>query len=197
VPDPRLVLLALAICGLLVIGLSFAPWLNFEGTIAAADGSRTSFDLNGTDVSRLRDLESVGRQDIEEKDGWCSCRVDLGDGYFTALLGLGLLTVVGLNVLTGGNRPAALFAVTVSVGALGLTGWNAVADWGALTYSPDALLEEVEGSPTAWLWLLVAVEVAAAVLGTVLWVIVREADEDYDEYEDGEGPLPEGLNGWA
>ena len=193
------ILIALSVCALVLIALSFAPWISFESTIATEGGERSQIDISGTGISRLRDLETIEPSDIDDEVGWCSCRASFGDGWFVALLGIGLLGASGLALWRGPTNRGAVFGVVVALGAVGLTGWNAFGEWRGLAVTGSALtLEEVEGTPTVWLWLLLSAGMVAAVLGTVLWVIVPDDDEGYDEYEGGDDEQPaEGLSEWA
>lgn len=182
--------------------LSFAPWISFTSAVPALAGTPDAeIDVPGSRLSAFRDRELIGRSEVPSEDGWCSCRVGFGDGYFTALLGL----------MIGGGAVAAMFfghtarlpglAIIAGLTALALTGYNAFAEWRALAYTNISFLEEVKGSRTAWLYLLLGVEALAAVLGAVLWGILQQDADGYDE--DGpdelsgrDAPLPEGLDAW-
>ena len=99
----------IAICGLAVVVLSFWPWITFETSNPSFTDSGeiilppVSQSLSGLDISRSRDIESVEPAEAHHDEGWCSCEATIGDGYFTAALGLLLIASAGIGRL--GGRP--------------------------------------------------------------------------------------------
>jgi hypothetical protein len=191
-------LLAIAACGLLIAALSFAPWVAFESTIGGPDA--VSFDLSGTETSRLRDVETLERNTIQPEDGWCSCRVEIGDGYLTAAMGVLLVAAAGLALATGRDQLATAPGVVLAMIAFAGAGFNAAGEWHALIWTSESFTEEVGGSATVWLWLLAAVAAAGALAAGALWTLERAtaiAEDEYDVEDGDEEPFEERLNSWA
>ena len=175
----------LAVCGLLVIVLSFLPWVQFHsGTFEGDTGEKVTLTLSGTHTSRWRDLDRIGRNDAKEEDGWCSCYVSAGDGFLTAGLGAMLVAIAAFGWRTELDRPASIAGGIVSLGVLGLAGFDAIADWQAIIYTNLQRLEAVDGSvKPALIALIGAAAVAAVLSGFALgfaWLIdqVEETEED-------------------
>jgi len=119
----------IAFCGLAVVILSFLPWVTFETrTNSQLPGSpEVSADFSGLDISRSRDIENITEAEAPHAEGWCSCEVAAGDGYFTAALGLVLIASAGIARI--GGRPAlgGGAAVLAALAAVGVAGFDAVA----------------------------------------------------------------------
>ena len=191
----------LAVCGLLVILLSFLPWVQFHsGTFEGDTGEKVTLTLSGTHTSRWRDLDRIGRNDAKEEDRWCSCRVGLGDGYFTAALGAGLVAIGAFGWRTKLDRTASIAGGIVSLTALGVAGFDAIADWQAIIYTNLQRLEAVDGSIQPAVIALVAVAGLAAVLcGLALgfaWLI-DQADDEENEMTLDESSMNGGSESWA
>ncbi len=189
----------LAVCGLLMIGTSFLPWVRFESLAVPGDTAPlASVTLSGAHISRWRDLNSVGRNDVQTVNGWCSCDVSLGDGYLTAGLGLAVLVVALGGWLTGRDRAAAMAGIVASISALGLAGFDAIAKWSAYIWTTAQDLEVANGRIQLGLIGLVAACVFAALFSGAIWGVAtleRLADEEIMEREDEE--MTEEANGEA
>jgi hypothetical protein len=195
--DARTALLAaIGICGFLILLLSFAPWIHFEGTEPGVDVRSISFSIPGTQIGRV--VGSEGDGDIaDQTDNRCTCRGDIGDGYITALLGI-LITVSAFGAMWRlPIRGATLVAALGSLAALAVATYNAVTAWEATAaIDPESDLFIVTGDATAWLWLLVGVSAASAILCGFVWslsVSKESVSEDLPEEEH----VAEGANGWA
>jgi hypothetical protein len=199
----RLLVLA-GVSGAVMVLLAFAPWVEFKSIededTAAFDAPRTSMDLRGTETSRFRDTEVIEIDTIQSKDGWCSCRADFGDGYFVILAGL---IVVASAALAFATRRDTLFGALMAVAALGalaLSGFNALADWQAIAFTDFRQTEPLDGHATPLLWGLVLVSAIAALCGAILWGVgIGMAGDDEEDEEDleYEEEMPERLNAWA
>jgi hypothetical protein len=195
---------AIGVGGLLIVALSFLPWVRFT-SIPLDDSSLsqtpdTSVTISGAETSRLRDLEVIGLNTVKEEDGWCSCRVGFGDGYVTAAMGLVLVAAAGLAFLAGRERPAASVSAAGSLAALLIAGFNAIADWQALAWTELRHLEAVQGTVQPALIALVVAGAAGAVLAATAWTLAPPADEwEEDEWADFEGDdlVVEGGHAWA
>jgi hypothetical protein len=204
-----LLLAGIAVCGLLIVALSFLPWVRFTSVpleasnVIAIEGQipdDTSITISGAETSRLRDLEVIGLNTVKEEDGWCSCRVGFGDGFITAAMGLVLVAAAGLALLAGRDRPAAALSAGASLSAMILAGLNAIADWQALAWTQQRHLEAVDGTVQPALIALVAAGAAGAVLAAAAWTLAPPAEEwDEDEWADFEGEdfAAEGGPAWA
>ncbi len=125
----------IAICGLAVVVLSFLPWLTFENRIQSGFVPEVSTSFSGLDISRSRDIESLAQTEAPHDEGWCSCDVAIGDGYFTAALGLLLIASAGIARL--GGRPAlgGGAATLAGLAVVAIAGFDAVADWSAIIWT--------------------------------------------------------------
>ncbi len=190
----------LAICGLLMIGTSFLPWVRFHSLTFAGDTAPpVSVTFSGAHISRWRDLNSIGRNDVQTVNGWCSCDVGLGDGYLTAGLGLAVVVVALFGWLTRRDRAAAMAGIVASISALGLAGFDAIARWSAYIWTTAQDLEVANGRIQLGLIALVAACVFAAVLSGAIWsfatverlvdeaIMEREGDTTNDEENEGTG----------
>lgn len=190
----------LAVCGLLVIALSFLPWLEFRsGTFEGDTGEKVTLTLSGTHTSRWRDIESLGRDTAREEDGWCSCYVSAGDGYLTAALGVVLVAIAAFGWRSELDRPASIAGGIVSLAALGIAGFDAIADWQAIIYTNLQRLEAAEGSiQPALVALLGTAAVAAVLSGLALGFAWLYDDPEDDEEEMTEDEMSaEGTGQWA
>jgi hypothetical protein len=195
----------IAVCGVLVTMFSFAPWLRFHSisdALTTPGAAQASVRVRGTHISRLRDKESLARTDVQSVDGWCSCRVTIGDGYLTAVLGVLLIAAAAAAYVGGRDRPAAMVGVAASLGALGVAGFNGIASWQAYVWTDLQALEITDGTVQVWLSLLVAAAAASAVLSGLLWgagaeevheEILAEEEEEWDEEDGYEGPSGTGA----
>jgi hypothetical protein len=171
-----------ALCGVLITMLSFAPWVRFEsieGEGITPDAPKASVSVAGTHISRSRDEESLLANDVENVDGWCSCRVAAGDGYLTAGLGVLVAGFACAALVSRKDRLFAMAAVSASVAALGLAAYNGLAEWNAYVWTNLQNLEVTEGTVQPGLIALVVVAMAAAVLAGLLWG--AGAEEMHDE----------------
>jgi hypothetical protein len=192
----------LAVCGLLVIVLSFLPWVKFHsGTFEGDTGAKVTITLSGTHTSRWRDLDEIGRNDAIEEDGWCSCHVGAGDGYFTAGLGAVLVLIAAFGWRSELDRPASIAGGIVSLGVLGLSGFDAIAAWQAIIYTNLQRLEAADGSIQPALLAVVAASAVAAVLsGLALgfaWLYDQPDDEDEEMIIADENSTNGGSESWA
>ncbi len=189
----------IAICGLAVVVLSVLPWITFENRFERPDplpGVSASF--SGLDISRSRDIEDLTEAEARRDEGWCSCDAAIGDGYFTAALGLVLIASAGIARL--GGRPAlgGGAAALAGLAVLTLAGYNAIADWSAVVYE-GIFPVTTDGTVQPALYALIAVGAIAAIDGSAVWAISRApeptGEEAYD-YEEDEEPT-EGTEAWA
>lgn len=201
---------AIAVCGLLIIALSFLPWVRFHSealgreNILGVEGPApegVSIHLPGTETSRLRDLETIERSSVQEDDGWCSCRVSLGDGYLTAALGVLLIGGAALALFARLDRPGAAIGVVASLLALGVAGFNAIADWQALAWTEAAHLEAVQGTVQPALIVLMFTAALTAIASAVAWSLSAPLplEDEWDGTADDEGDFlaTEGIEAWA
>lgn len=194
----------LAICGLLMIGTSFLPWIRFHSLTFAGDTAPpVSVTFSGAHISRWRDLSSIGRNDVQTVNGWCSCDVSLGDGYLTAGLGLAVVVVALFGWLTGRDRAAAMAGIVASISALGLAGFDAIAKWSAYIWTTAQNLEVANGRIQVGLIALVAASVFAALISGAIWSLatverlVDEAIMEQDGQEMTDDEANEGTEQWA
>ncbi len=189
----------IAICGLAVVVLSVLPWVTFESRFERPDPlPEVSASFTGLDISRSRDIEDLEEADLPQNDGWCSCDVAIGDGYFTAALGLLIIASAGIARL--GGRPAlgGGAAALAGLAVVALAGYNAIADWSALVYG-GILPFITDGTVQPALYALIAVGAIAAIDGSALWAISHEpepTDEEAYDYDEDEEPT-EGTEAWA
>ncbi len=189
----------IAICGLAVVVLSVLPWVTFESRFERPDPlPEVSASFTGLDISRSRDIEDLEEADLPQNDGWCSCDVAIGDGYFTAALGLLIIASAGIARL--GERPAlgGSAAALAGLAVVALAGYNAIADWSALVYG-GILPFITDGTVQPALYALIAVGAIAAIDGSALWAISQEpepTDEEAYDYDEDEEPT-EGTEAWA
>jgi hypothetical protein len=183
----------LAVCGLLIALLSFLPWLHFNSLTIEGDTSpKASVSLSGTHTSRWRDLENIGRDDVQDVDGWCSCHVGAGDGYLTALLGLVIAVTAAGGWYLGQDRAAAMAGILASIGVLALAGFDAVSGWHAYIWTSAQQLEFTNGSLQPALILAVVAAALAAVASAFIWGLVWLDDRAYeDEMMDDDEPMYE------
>ncbi len=188
----------IAICGLAVVVLSFLPWVTFENRFELPDPLKgVSASFSGLDISRSRDVEILAQAEAPHDEGWCSCDVAIGDGYFTAALGLVLIASAGIARL--GGRPAlgGGAAALAGLAVVALAGYNAIADWNAIIWTSDPVV--TDGTIQVALYALIAVGAIAAIDGSALWAISREpepTDEEAYDYDEDEEPT-EGTEAWA
>src|SRR5258708_3508697 len=193
----------LAICGVLMIGASFLPWVRFHSLTFAGDTAPpVSVTFSGAYISRWRDLNSVGRNDVQSVNGWCSCEVSLGDGYLTAGLGLAVVIVALGGCLTRRDRAAAMAGIVASISALGLAGFDAIAKWSAYIWTTAQDLEVANGRIQLGLIVLVVACVFAALFSGAIWsfaTVERLVDEEIMEREDEDmsEETNEGTESWA
>jgi hypothetical protein len=182
---------AVIACGLLMIPLSFLPWLRFTSVEVEGDTRPSdSFTFSGEGISRWHDRDTLGPNDPQREVGWCSCEVGLGDGYLTAALGIVLVVVAGLGWYDWRDRAAGIAGVIAALLAFGLTGFDAIADWKAIIWTSNGSLEAAEGDVRPALYGLIAVSALAAVVSAVLWGLgwLSEYAAEEDEMMDDEMP---------
>jgi hypothetical protein len=194
----RLVLLFIAALGLLIIALSFAPWVKFEGTVPGADVAVVSISISGTEIGRVVGDDYNQPADVaDQHTNPCSCRGDKGDGHITAVLGI----VVTIGALVGLAMPrlvrgATLTVAVSSLAALVVAGWNAMTTWSAVgARDLESTFVELSGQVTPALWALTTVAAATAILCGVVWALTATPAPEEKILE--EEVIPEGLNGWA
>jgi len=187
----------IAICGLAVVVLSFLPWLTFETRIQNGFVPEVNTSFSGLDISRARDVESIAQAETPRDDGWCSCNVAIGDGYFTATLGLVLIASAGIARI--GGRPAlgGAAAALAGLAIVAIAGFDGIADWSAIVHM-DNIPVTTDGSVRLALYALIAVGAIAAIDGTAAWTMSRapEPDEEAYDYDEDEEPM-EGTEAWA
>ena len=189
----------IAICGLAIVVLSVLPWITFENRFERPDplpGVSASF--SGLDISRSRDIEDLEGADLPQNDGWCSCDVAIGDGYFTAALGLLMIASAGIARLGGKPALGGGAAALAGLAVVALAGYNAIADWSALVYG-GIFPFVTDGTVQPALYALIAVGAIAAIDGSALWAISHApepTDEEAYDYEGDEEPT-EGTEAWA
>ncbi len=187
----------IAICGLAVVVLSVLPWVTFEnhdseGTIFPSIPV-VSASFSGLDISRSRDIEDLAEAEAPHEEGWCSCDVTIGDGYFTAALGL--LMIASAGIARAGGRPALGGGASALAGlaVVALAGYNAIADWNAIIWTSDPVV--TDGTIQIALYALIAVGAIAAIDGSALWAISHAPEPTDEEAYDDEGDEepPEGT----
>ncbi len=189
----------IAICGLAVVVLSVLPWITFENRFERPDplpGVSASF--SGLDISRSRDIEDLEEADLPQNDGWCSCDVAIGDGYFTAALGLLIIASAGIARLGGKPALGGGAAALAGLAVVALAGYNAIADWSALVYG-GIFPFTTDGTVQPALYALIAVGAIAAIDGSAVWAISHApepTDEEAYDYEEDEDTT-EGTEAWA
>jgi len=180
-----------------MIALSFLSWVDFEGA-DLVDGGTFSFGVAGTELSRLRGPDYYQPADIaDQQTDVCTCRADVGDGYLTAALGavVTIAAIAGL-VLPGRRRLAAIFAIGASLGAFIVAGYNAAGEWQAIgAAAQDDPFVEMTGTVSPALYALAGIAAISSVLGAVLWIQARVA-EDEELLEEDEDPIEEGLESY-
>ena len=189
----------IAICGLAVVVLSVLPWITFENRFERPDpllGVSASF--SGLDISRSRDVEDLAEAAGPHDDGWCSCDAAIGDGYFTAALGLVLIASAGIARI--GGRPAlgGGAAALAGLAIVALAGYNAIADGSAVVYAGNFPVA-TDGTVQPALYALIAVGAIAAIDGSAVWAISRApepTDEEAYDYDEDDEPT-EGTEAWA
>ena len=198
----RRLLLAIGGAAVLIIALSFLPWVRFDAPLITGGplgDDSFAFNVPGTNLSRLRGADYFNPSQIaaDERD-ICSCRADFGDGYLTAALGAIVLLAAAAGLL--GLLRAQLTAVATlaaSLGALFLAGYSAVTKWVAAG-APigDYPLTLMDGDVQPALYALTVIAALCAMLAAALWVIARELDAEYeDQILEEEAPMPEAANG--
>jgi hypothetical protein len=180
-------LAAMVLCGLLIVLLSLAPWVTFrsidaEGVTPTAPKAEVT--INGTSLSRWRDDENLLRNDPENVDGWCSCRVALGDGYLTLALGMVLIAAAAAAFVRGVDRPMAMVGVAASLGTFVVAGYDGLGEWNAYVWTPLQNLEVTSGEVQPGLWALIGVSMFGAVASGLLWG--AGAEEVHEEMLAGE-----------
>ncbi len=197
-------IVGIAICGLAVVVLSFLPWVTFENRRPLPDVPTVSASFSGLDISRSRDIESIFDADAPHPEGWCSCDVAIGDGFFTAALGLLLVASAGVARFAGRYALGGAAAAAGAILVVALAGYNAVADWSAIVHSANFPVT-TDGTVQPALYALIAVGAIAAIDGSAVWTMSRgrayEDEEEYDYGEEDEGgddeePM-EGNEKWA
>lgn len=187
----------IALSGLVITLLSFVPWVEFrslegEDVTPGVPGLRVS--VPGTSLSAWRDEDRLVGTAVKEEEGWCSCRMVVGDGWITAGLGLAMLAAAAGAWLSGRIGTAATCSLVASLTAVGLAGFNAFAKWNAYLWSSLQNLEAAEGEVQLWLFALVAATVIGALLSSLLLTealleqrddeTLEDDDYDYAEEED-------------
>lgn len=185
---------AMALLGLLITMLSFAPWVEFRSVDAEGvtpTAPKAEVTVNGTSLSRWRDEENLLGQDVKEVDGWCSCHVAMGDGYLTAFLGAVIVIAAAGAFILGADRPMAMGGVVASLTTFVVAGYNGLGEWNAYVWTSLQNLEVTEGVIQPGLYILIAASIGAAVVSGLLWGAgaeeaheeMMEDDEDEDEYD--------------
>jgi hypothetical protein len=199
---PRAVAVILAILvfiGLLIIALSFAPWVRFEDKGAGSAAQEFSTTVDGTEIGRLVGDDYEQPADVADQlTNPCSCRSDAGDGYVTAFLGAMIVAGAALGLVWKTLvRAGTLLATVASLGVLIVAGYNAMTKWQAVG-APDlkSTFVQLSGDVTPWLYALTALAAVSAVLCGVVWTLILSMREEEDDMLEEE-PLTEGLNGWA
>jgi hypothetical protein len=189
---------AMALLGLLITLVSFAPWVEFRSVDAEGvtpTAPKAEVTVSGTSLSRWRDEENLLGHDVQEVDGWCSCHVAAGDGYLTALLGIVIVIAAAGAFVLGADRPMAMGGVAASLATFVVAGYNALGEWNAYVWTRLQNLEVTEGVIQPALYILVAASIAAAVASGLLWGAgAEEAHEQIQEdEEDDSDDVPTGL----
>ncbi len=187
----------IAICGLAVVVLSVLPWVTFENRLQSEFVPEVNTSFSGLDISRSRDIEDRALAEAPHAEGWCSCDVTIGDGFFTAALGLLVIASAGIARL--GSRPAlgGGAAALAALAVVALAGFDAVADWNAIVWTTQPVV--TDGTVQPALFALIAVGAIAAIDGSALWTMSRGTaydDEEAYDYDEDEEPM-EGTEAWA
>ena len=137
-----------------------------------------SFSLDGTESAACAAGTTPSPPTSSAGDDRCTCRVDFGDGYITAGLGLVLLAVAGAGTRSYAAVSRRLVAIAHDRRLRCLRSWSRATTRSA-TGSASALptIEDIfvnlDGTVQPGLWALVAASVTAAVLGAVIWSLDR------------------------
>ncbi len=194
----------IAICGLAVVVLSVLPWITFETSSPSFTDSgevitrSVSQSFSGLDISRSRDIESIEQAEAHHDEGWCSCEATIGDGYFTAALGLLIIASAGIARIGGRPTLGGGVATLAGIAIVAIAGYNAIADWSAIVVT-NGVGEVADGTIQPALYALIAVGAIAAIAGSAVWTISRApepTDEEAYDYEEDEDPT-EGTEAWA
>lgn len=195
---------AMALLGVLIALLSLAPWVEFRSVDAEGvtpEAPKAEVSVSGYEISRWRDEENLLRNDVESVDGWCSCRVAVGDGYLTAALGMVLILAAAIAFLVGVDRPMAMGGVVASLAAFAVAGYNGLGEWNAYVWTPLQQLEVTKGTIQPALWALMAASIVAAIVSGLLWGAGAEEvhEEMLEEEDDTPGQAYSMLGGaqWA
>jgi hypothetical protein len=191
----------IALCGVLITMLSFAPWVRFHSIsdeLTTPGAPEASIKVAGTELSRWRNKDSLGRNDVQNVDGWCSCDVSVGDGYLTAFLGIILIAAAAGAFAGGRDRPSGMVGVVASLGVLGVAGYDGIGKWNAYVWTNLQALEVAQGTVQLGLILLIVAAAVAAVLSGLLWgagaeevheeMLEEEEWDDTAEYDGGDHP---------
>lgn len=183
----------LALCGVLITMLSFAPWVRFEsieGEDITPDAPKAKVTMAGSHLSRWRDEENLLRNDVKNEDGWCSCHVALGDGYLTAMLGVAMVGAAATAFFRRADRPMVMAGVVAALGTLVVSAYNGFGDWNAYVWTNLQNLEVTTGTVLPWLYFLIAVSVVASLFAGLLWGAGAEEvhEEMLEEEEWDTGP---------
>lgn len=183
-----------ALCGILIMSASFGPWLRFRsisGEDITPEAPKASVTVSGAHISRWRDKDSLLQNQVQDVDGWCSCRVTIGDGYLTAALGVVLVGAAILAFFTGWDRPAGMAGVAASLGALGVAGYNGIASWHAYVWTELQALEVTRGVVQPPLYIVIGAAAVAAAFSGLLWGAgAQEVHEELLEEEEKEEGAP-------
>jgi hypothetical protein len=187
-----------AVVGILIIVLSFAPWVEFTPDPEALfEGTTFSFSLDGTELSRLRGPDYQQPADISGQEEFpCSCRSGFGDGYIVALMGLLIVAAAVAGIfLRGRERMAATVVIVAALIAFAVAGYNATGIWqGAGARSLDDPFVLLDGDVRAELIALTVLSGVAAVMGAVVWSLLPRGENDY---VDDEELAAEDAEAWA
>jgi hypothetical protein len=199
-------LTAIAACGVLIIVFSFLPWVNFESgpQLLKNPLERTiSFSLSGTEISRLQGA-SLGRVGDD-----CTCKVDFGDGYITAVLGAVVAAAASAAILLRSRgRFLTIPTILASLVTFGMAGYNATGLWKGVTFAGGDLTRvtvNLDGDVRIELFTLTLLAVLAAVLAAVALAIdtrdaqalaAEEMEAEEEALEGEEGTAGE-VSGWA
>jgi hypothetical protein len=187
----------IAICGLAVVVLSILPWVTFENRIQGGFLPEVNASFSGLDISRSRDIESIAQAEAPHAEGWCSCEVAIGDGYFTTALGLLLIASAGIARLGGRDALGGGAAALAGLAVVGIAGFDAVADWNAIIWTTSPVV--TDGTIQPALFALIVVGAIAAIDGSAVWAMSRSTsfnDEEAYDYPEDEDPM-EGTEAWA
>jgi hypothetical protein len=199
-------LIAIAMCGAIIVVLSFMNWVDFAADDPFVLGTPLedlSFTLDGTDVSRIQGAIELPEARLQGENA-CTCRAGFGDGYITAIFGAIVVALASVAILLQSRiRVLTVAAILASLVAFGIAGYNATGVWeGVGGTSGEGAFLNLDGDVRIELFTLTALAALAAVLGAAVIAIdtrdaqaLAAADLEAEEALEGEEGAAEEVSG--